>query len=671
MNKQISRRDFLKGAAASAVVGVAALSLGGCSSGSSSATATPAPTEAGGLYIPGTYTATATGMGDVTVTMTFDANSITDVVLDLSAETDNIGQAAGATLIEQIMGAQSSEIDGVSGASLTSGAVKSAAANCIAQAKGEIAAEVAAAAATGMKEVVDWLGAEPEIADSDISETLETEVLIVGAGTGGMFAACSAGEQGAKTLVIDRFESGGGIRDDLGAVDSRYQLEWGTKIDKFDYITMLTKSASGHVDQRLIKLFCDESAETINWYGDLLAERGVTLWHEAGGDDPDDRYEHFATGHTPRWADSDDGSGNKLNGNTVLCDYAAGLGVEFRYKARMIKLVKESGKVTGVIAQDTETNEYIKINATKGTVVCTGGYARNLDMVEVLQPHSFTCSANNQAIPGTTGDGIKACVWAGAKFEDTHSMMTFDRIALKPDQVPGRALIESGEETGFFWMGSQPWLKVNSEGERFFNESGTYAGILSADEYNKDHCHYTLFDSDWPAYAEAFKMHGCSRLYPFPNGADPNIPWQAIAGMLAGLVESGFVFQCDTIAELAEKLGLPEDALQTTVDRYNELYDMGVDEDFGKEPNRLSALRTAPFYGAKNTGFFLCTMDGIQINTDMQAVGTDNSPIPGLYVVGNDSGGYFSGIYPSIATGAAAGRTITFGRRAGRIAANL
>lgn len=82
-----------------------------------------------------------------------------------------------------------------------------------------------------------------------------------------------------------------------------------------------------------------------------------------------------------------------------------------------------------------------------------------------------------------------------------------------------------------------------------------------------------------------------------------------------------------------------------------------------------SAIRTAPFYGAKNTGCILCTMDGIQIDQNMNAVDTNNDPIPGLYVVGNDSGGYFSGTYPNLSTGAACGRTVTFGRRAGRIAA--
>lgn len=661
--KKISRKGFLRVAAMTAMSATTAAALAACQN-SGEAAASSAASGNAGIYTPGTYTATETGMGTVTVTMTFSDSAITEVKVDTSKETIDVAVNSAEEFQEALMAAQSAEIDGVSGASITSKAVKKAAASCIEQAMG---------LATEPEEetVVDdgtpaWLGHEPEIADSEIVETLDTEVLVVGGGTGGLFAACSAGENGAKTLVIDKLTSGG-VRDDLGAIDSRYQKEWGTKIDKFDYITEMTKTAAGRLDQRLVKLWAEESGEAIDWYGDRLAERGVELWHEAGGDDEGSRYIHFATGHSPKWEGSDDGEGNQLNGAKVLTDYALTLGVEFRYNTPMVKLIKENGRVTGAIAEN-EDGGYVRINASKGVIVATGGYSLNYDMLEALQPENLAIVGLNGSIPGATGDGIKACIWAGGKFDETHSMMMFDRAALKPDAVPGRAQIESGE-TSMFWMGSQPFLKVNSKGERFFNESGTYEGILHADEFNKDHCHYTIFDSDWTTYIQSFKTHGCSRMFPFPNGAEPNRTYQSMEESFPGMIEKGVLFQCDTIAELAEKLGLPADALEATVERYNELYDKGVDEDFGKESFRLSAVRKAPFYGVKNTGFILCTMDGIQIDQSMNAVDTNNEPIPGLYVVGNDSGAYFSATYPNLSTGAACGRTVTFGRRAGRIAA--
>lgn len=661
--KKISRKGFLRVAAMTAMSATTAAALAACQN-SGEAAASSAASGNAGIYTPGTYTATETGMGTVTVTMTFSDSAITEVKVDTSKETIDVAVNSAEEFQEALMAAQSAEIDGVSGASITSKAVKKAAASCIEQAMGLAVEEEETVAVDDGTPA--WLGHEPEIADSEIVETLDTEVLVVGGGTGGLFAACSAGENGAKTLVIDKLTSGG-VRDDLGTIDSRYQKEWGTKIDKFDYITEMTKTAAGRLDQRLVKLWAEESGEAIDWYGDRLAERGVELWHEAGGDDEGSRYIHFATGHSPKWEGSDDGEGNQLNGAKVLTDYALTLGVEFRYNTPMVKLIKENGRVTGAIAEN-EDGGYVRINASKGVIVATGGYSLNYDMLEALQPENLAIVGLNGSIPGATGDGIKACIWAGGKFDETHSMMMFDRAALKPDAVPGRAQIESGE-TSMFWMGSQPFLKVNSKGERFFNESGTYEGILHADEFNKDHCHYTIFDSDWTTYIQSFKTHGCSRMFPFPNGAEPNRTYQSMEESFPGMIEKGVLFQCDTIAELAEKLGLPADALEATVKRYNELYDKGVDEDFGKESFRLSAVRKAPFYGVKNTGFILCTMDGIQIDQNMNAVDTNNEPIPGLYVVGNDSGAYFSATYPNLSTGAACGRTVTFGRRAGRIAA--
>ena len=666
--KKISRKGFLKIAAATAMSGVTAGALAACESASSavSGAASAGSVASGATYIPGTYSSTATGMGEIVVTMTFDETRITDVVLDLSHETPDIGQAAADQLREALMSAQSAQIDSVSGATITSQAVSKAADKCIQQAKGEIPVEVV----TKEEEADDgdWLGAEPEIDESQIVATYDTEILVIGCGIGGM--VCAAAEEGAKVIGIDRFPTGVGIRDDLGAIDSRYQKEWGTKIDKFDYVTMATQYAAGHINQDLVKLFCDESGAAIDWYGDRLAERGVQLWHESGDSVDESRYHHFATGHSPRWTGSDDGTGNVLDGNKVLYDYAVGLGAQFDYNTTMIKLVKDGDRVTGCIATNPD-GDYVKYTASKGVVVCTGGYSLNYKMMEALQPWNLRIIARNGSEPGAFGDGIKACLWAGAKMDETHSMMMFDRCALRPDQETGPETAQS-EETGFFWMGSQPWLKVNADGQRFFNESGTYEGILHADEYQKGHCHYTLFDSNWTQYAQQFKMHGCSRLYPFENGADPNMSYEVIAnGMLPGLIEDGFVIQADTIEELAEGLGLPADALRATVDHYNELAYAGEDTDYGKEPFRLTPVDTAPFYGAKNCGYVLCTMDGIQIDTNMNAIDTEGNPIPGLYVVGNDSGCYFANTYPNLSTGMACGRTVTFGRLVGKYLATL
>lgn len=646
MSKSFSRRAFLRTSIA-----------GGASIAASAVGAAPT-----GIYKPGTYSAKAAGIGDVVVTMTFDANKITDIVLDVSHETPGIGQAAAETLKQSLLASQSAEIDAVSGASITTSAVQKAAAKCIAQAKGETTIEVITESKA--EDDGDWLGKEPEIAEKDIVATHNTDILVVGCGTGGMFAIASAAEVGAQVIGIDRFPVGTGIREDLGAIDSRYQKAWGTKIDKFEFIAMATQYAGGHLQQDLVKLWADESGAVIDWFGDRLAERGVELWHESGDKRDETRYKHFATGHSPRLPVDPKTGKFTLDLNKILYDYAVKNGARFDYSTKMIKLEKKAGRVTGIIAENA-SGQYVRYNAKKGVVVATGGYAQNWKMMEALQPWNLRIIGRSGALPGARGDGIRACLWAGAKMDETHSIMMFDRAAIRPDQKTGPETAKSGD-SGFFWMGSQPWLKVNADGRRFMNESGTYENILHADEYQKGHCHYTIFDSNWVKYAEQFKMHGCSRMYPFENSADPNIPWQVVQNkMLPDLIAKGYVQKANTIEELAQKLGLPAQQLKATVNRHNELHRRGEDVDYGKEKHRLSSIDKLPFYGAKNTGWMLCTMDGIQINTNMNAIDTEGNPIPGLYVVGNDSGSYFANEYPNLATGMACGRTVTFGRLVG------
>ena len=628
---QFSRRKFLR------------TSLVGGASITTAALANAAPTS--GIYKPGTYVSKASGIGgDVIVKMTFDANKITDVVIDAKHETPALGQRAAVILQKQILQGQGAKIDTVSGASITSGAVQKAAAKCIAQAKGQIPVEVITKDDAAEDDSGDWLGKAPEIAEKDIASTVTTNILVIGCGTGGMFAVASAAENGGKVIGIDRFSTGTGIREDLGAIDSRYQKAEGTKIDKFDFIAMATRYAGGHVKQELIRLWADNSGETINWLGDRLEPVGIKLMNEVG-DTVETRYKDFAIGHSPQKM-------GKVTLNNVLHDYAVKKGARFDYNTTMVKLEKKNGRVTGCIAKNGD-GKYVRYIAKKGTVVATGGYARNTKMMEALQPWNLRVSSRLGAMPGATGSGIRACLWVGAKIDETHCAMKFDRSALRPDQKAGLETMKKGD-AGFFWIGSQPWLKVNADGERFMNESGTYENPLHADEYNKGHCHYSLFDSNWVKYTKEFKMHGCSRIWPFANGAEPNHLWSEVQDkMLPGLIKNGYVQKADSIEGLAKKLGLPAEQLKKTVKRYNELAYKGVDTDFGKEKHRLSPLDKPPFYGAKNSGWLLCTLDGIVVDKNLNACDENGDPIPGLYVIGNDSGSYFANEYPNLATGMA------------------
>ena len=118
----------------------------------------------------------------------------------------------------------------------------------------------------------------------------------------------------------------------------------------------------------------------------------------------------------------------------------------------MVKLEKKNGRVTGVIAENAD-GKYVRYNAAKGVVVATGGYAQNWKMMEALQPWNLRIIGRSGALPGARGDGIRACLWAGAKMDETHSIMMFDRTAIRPDQQPGPDTVKSGD-SGF--SGSAP-----------------------------------------------------------------------------------------------------------------------------------------------------------------------------------------------------------------------
>ena len=135
---------------------------------------------------------------------------------------------------------------------------------------------------------------------------------------------------------------------------------------------------------------------------------------------------------------------------------------------------------------------------------------------------------------------------------------------------------------------------------------------------------------------------------------------------MEGYVESGYIVKADTVEELAEGLGMDADALAATVARYNELVAAGVDDDFGKDAYRLSAIDEPPFYGMQMGGLALCTLDGVVVNDDYQVLDLDGEPIAGLYSVGVDSGCCYAHTYPNFGAGTNAGRSATAGMLVGK-----
>ena len=658
--QNISRKDFLKGALASG----AGLALSGVIGSS-----VLAETEA--IYTPGTYSATGTGINTVIVTMTFSETEITDVVLDLSGETATIGQAAADTLKAAILDAQSAEIDLVAGATVTSNAVMEAAAKCIQQAKGEIPVEELN---LGGEEAApaDWLGEAPEIDEADITDTWETDFLVVGAGNGGLAAAAYAATKGYNFRIIEKGTTWARVRGWYGAINTEDILAAGEEpCNRSKLLRELKKYSSGKCDLSLFNTWYDESAAMHEFIKSCFNEYhpdatcDVTVGEESHWPEEDDSgfffpvCEHFW--NTP------EGRPDRNEMFANVCKDKAG--VEIDYNTALVKIEREEGgKVTGVIAQNTETGEYIRINAAKGVLLACGGYPFNSAMMEQLDPMGTAVTTYNNAWPLDTGDGIKAACWIGADMQKEAAPMLFDRGIVAPGVDAGYAVTPAGDKyfpatEGQFNVATQPFLKVNRKGERFTCEAGTYDQMCYAAYGQPGHVYATIFDANMPDDVQRFHTLGCSA----QTRSNP----QAQLDRFAEQVEKGNAFMADTIEELADMLGFEGQAKDTflaTVERYNELYDAQEDADFGKPAYRLSSLRTAPFYGFWLGACLLTTEQGILCNEKAQVKNTDSNIIENLYVCGDNAGGFFYNNYPCLMPGIAMGRNMTFAIKAVKMA---
>jgi uncharacterized protein with FMN-binding domain len=673
MNK-ISRKGFLKIAAAAAMSGVTAGALAACNSASSSTAS-----GAAGQYIPGTYEGTAEGISStVKVTMTFSDSAVTDVVVDTSGETASFGAAAADELREQLLAAGSAEIDGVSGSTITSDAVMKAAKSCYAQAKGEA---VVSSVQLPTGDANDWLGKEPDIDETAITETVDTDILIVGAGNGGMFAAAYAAANGLNFRVIEQNANVQDTRHWYGAVDSAAAKEAGEPAtDKAKLLSEISRYASGKCDQRVVKTWINESAAMHDFMRSILEDKYGWVCDFTSGSEaawPAENAEHNTDYLYPvqehNYMASESASG--LPRNELLLQYIQELGYDVDFKTSLAKLEKNSeGRITGIIAQSTEDDHFIRYNANKGVLLACGGFPGNPYMMEQLDPLGTSVTTACSYSPADKGYGIRAAVWAGANLDKEAAPMLFDRGVVAPGVDGG--YVDSDTAFGGkafpgkirqYNPGTQPFLKVNRNGERFANESCPYNDIVYAAAHQPGRVYAQICDANILEDAKRFHTIGCSAQT--RNGGE-----KYIQGKMDEAIEAGALFKCDTLDELADKMGFTgaaKDTFLATVERYNELYDKQNDEDFGKPAYRLSAIRTAPFYGCWLGASLLTTEQGIAINEKGQALDNNNQPMEGLYITGDMSGSFFANNYPCLMAGVAMGRTLTFAMKAVKQMAGL
>ncbi len=502
----------------------------------------------------------------------------------------------------------------------------------------------------------------PAIPEKKIKSTIVADVVVIGGGTGGMFAAIAAAESGARTVLLEKGSVGAAGPAWMGAVNSSLQKKMGVKIDRDELVEEICRYGGHLVDQRLVNLWADKSGEVMDWFIPIVEAGGLQMMVET--DVKEGFYKSYPVAHVAVAPGKEvnsfpTGAIGSVYYLPILVKKAQDLGVDIRYETPLVQLVRENkGRVTGAIAQNAK-GEYIRFNASKGVILCTGGYARDAKMVEELCPEALATSMSVCPLTNT-GDGIKAALWVGAAMDPTHAMMVFDRGLVINGKKVGPPW-----EGGYLQLGSQPFLRVNLRGERFVNEDLPYDYAWDAALLEPGKIWWEIWDNKWKEDVTRFHTTICSRIIPDP-GAPPRGGLELQEQEINKLVKMGLVKKADTIPALAQQMKVPVDTFKATVARYNEINQQGKDIDFGKLPARLSSLEQAPFYAANLAGMLICNLNGLRINTQMQVLDTDLNAIPGLYAAGNDSGSFFALNYPEMVGGLALGRTATFGRLAGQ-----
>jgi fumarate reductase flavoprotein subunit len=334
----------------------------------------------------------------------------------------------------------------------------------------------------------------------------------------------------------------------------------------------------------------------------------------------------------------------------MLLKKGRSLGAEYYFDTPAVRLIRKGkGPVTGVIAQNKQ-GEYLRFNARKAVVLATGDYGHDREMVAKYCPwdgiNEIKCAYPDDV---NTGDGHKMGMWIGAAIDDIpHCPNIFDWASFS--------------NKGLFNVARQPWLYVNTQGERFMNEDLPWGYECNQILQQPGRVAWSIWDSKYDEAIPIMHSQCCKNIGP------PTFLWNP--NQLAEALANGGVLKADSLEELGKKIGVPADTFKATFTRYNDLAGHGHDLDFGKHRDRLFTLQKPPFYACQMEVRYLVILSGLKINTRLQVLDTAGVAIPRLYASGNVSGSFFGGnSYSTTTPGVTHSRAWTFGRMAGQAAA--
>ena len=635
----MKKNQIRKSVAALAMAAVVGVSLLGYGCGSKSAS------TAGG--VSGDFTGTAKGMGgDVTVTLTLEDGKITGCTAEGKDETPGIGTLALEQLPAQIAETGSIAVDGVSTATITSDAIKEAA-----------AAALTAAGLNADDYKIEVKADETKAEDS----TVDADVVIVGAGGAGMTAAITAAAEGKSVVIVESQPMVGGnsvrATGGMNAGDTVYQdeNEFGesagvektlkTAAEKYAdnaTITALAKTVSeqwaayqadpkgyfdsvelmeldtmiggkGINDPALVETLCSNSADAIDWLG----EQGITLNSVS-----------FAGGasvkriHRPV---NEEGKVVSVGAYMVplLEEDCQKAGVQMMLNTTATEILTDANGAAVGIKATGAAGETITINA-KAVVLASGGFGANMDMVVEYKPELKGFMTTNA--PGILGQGIKMAQAIGA---DTVDM---DQIQIHPTvQYDSASLITEG-------LRGDGAILVNTEGKRFIDEVSTRDVVSAAEIAQPGSYSWLIIDQ---------KMVDES-------------------SVIQGYIKKGYTFEGKTCEELAEQIGVDGAALAETINTWNGYVEAKNDPDFGRT-SFTQALDTAPYYAIKVTAGVHHTMGGLKIDTNTEVLNENGEIIPGLFAAGEVTGGVHGA---NRLGGTAVSDFVVFGRIAGKAASD-
>ena len=492
---------------------------------------------------------------------------------------------------------------------------------------------------------------------TDIAETKDYDVVIVGAGLAGVNAAEAAARNGAKVVVIER-NTGISIRGvDVGHIGSRFHKENGFDLDPRVATRFLHQASHQTTNYDLIYVWASRSGEVFDYIEDLGSKNGVSMVPALSGTA---KYGNWSTlpDHWRVYPDAvsfvrggetydarDDGQPVNVTLGELVYNSAVDNGAEFVFEARAEQLVGDAASgITGVVAT-TKDGKHVQYNAKNGVILATGDIGGNQEMIDVFCPISNRSDANVYAPAGfNNGDGLLMGAWAGAAISKSEAAPMIHQFTLDTLEFNMTSFIMS-------------WLAVNANGERYGAEMPFEPMLTNARMNTPGNVAWSVFDSDYETYIMQQQPERYDR---FTDGLD---------AVMEKWLGNGKLIKADTLDDLAKQLDIPADTFKATVERYNSMAEAGEDVDFDVPAQWLAPVKTAPFYATKNVCSTLTIPFGLHVNADSQVLTEEDQPVKGLFAIGNVQGDFFGKDYPVHCPGVSHGRCVTFGQLVGEACA--